>query len=502
MDKKDYPIDFESQGQGKMRKWYVWIFIVLLAALILWTVAGDKISNLFNNLLSGLTPVIIAMVISFLFLKPMNIIENKLLKNAFVGSAKGAKLKRAISLTILYVVALGLIVGIVMMSVPSIIGMVQQFADQAQLNSLLDKVKGVIIQIIQFFGISPESATGAAQTVIDAVSSFIANFTASINIENVFGIVSTVFSSFMGFLISFFLLKDKELIAKTAKRYTYAYYPRRKAEEVISITRRTNEMMNQYVVSTIIVCSTIGLIGFIGYLIMGVPYAVLMGLLLAVLSIIPYLGGFIAGVPLLMFTLMAGDLNLFFMAFIFTVAEWAIVTTFLPPLIMSKRMNVRTVVILLALIIGGAMFGVIGMILSAPIAAVISIVMNEKLQAREAQREHEELVEAGIIDENFYDISEMLDLTQDNANEVVIEKEEDDFKKLQSIKNKEPKITLEVDHTADVEVSSKSSKKQKLNKKALMEKINSKDGITNKAKEARDLAHEILEETDNDIEDK
>ena len=500
MNKKDYPIDFESNGQGKMRKWYVWIFIVLLAALILWTMAGDKISALFNNLLAGLTPVIIAMVISFLFLKPMDVIENKLLKNAFVGSAKGAKIKRTISLAIMYIVTIGAVVGIVVLSVPSIIAMVQQLTDQAQLNALLDKVKGVIIQVVQVFGISSESATGVAETAIEAVSRFIANFTASINIENVFGIVSTVFSSFMGFLISFFLLKDKELIAKTCKRYTYAYYPRRKAEEVITITRRTKEMMDQYVVSTLIVCSTVGLIGFIGYIIMGVPYSFLMGLLLAVLTIIPYIGGFVAAVPLLMFTLMAGDLNLFFMAFIFTIAEWAIVTTFLPPLIMSKRMNVRTVVVLLALILGGAMFGVVGMILSAPIAAVISIVMNEKLQAREAQREHEELVEAGIIDENFYDISEMLDLTQDNAGEVVIEKEEDDFKKLQSLKNKEPKITLEQDSIVDVEVSSKSSKKQKLNKKALMEKINSNDGITNKAKEARELAHEILEETDNTIE--
>lgn len=496
MDKKDYPVDFTpTNGPGKMRKWYVWIFIVLLAALILWTVAGDKISGLFNSLLAGLTPVIIAMVISFLFLKPMQLIEDKLLKNAFAGSARGAKIKRAISLSLLYVVTIGALVAVVVFSVPSIVAMVQQFTDQAQLNALLDKIRDVVVQVVQFFGLSSEAASGAADTVIAAISDFITNFTASINIENVFGIVSALSSALMGFLIAFFLLKDKELIAKTCRRYTYAYYPRRKAEELINITRRTNVMMNQYVVSTIIVCSTIGIIGLIGYAIMGVPYAFLLALLLAILSIIPYIGGFIAAVPLLMFTLMAGDLNLFFMAFVFTIAEWAIVSTFLPPLIMSKRMNTRTLVILLALIIGGAMFGVVGMILAAPIASVISIVMNEKLQARETLREHEELIEAGIIDENFYDISEMLDLTQDNAGDIAIEKEEDDFKRLQALKNKEPEMTLD-EPVSEVVVSSKSSKKRQISKKALMQKIHSNDGITNKAKEARDLAHEILEETD------
>ncbi|MBO5103159.1 MAG: hypothetical protein J6C13_03630, partial [Clostridia bacterium] len=70
---------------GKSRKWYVWMFIVLLAALILWSMAGDKITGLFNSLIAGLTPIIIAMVISFLCLRPMNFIENKLMKNAFAG---------------------------------------------------------------------------------------------------------------------------------------------------------------------------------------------------------------------------------------------------------------------------------------------------------------------------------------------------------------------------------------------------------------------------------
>ena len=116
------------------------------------------------------------------------------------------------------------------------------------------------------------------------------------------------------------------------------------------------------------------------------------------------MGGFIAAIPLLMVTLMAGDINLFLMSFIYGLAVWAIVTTFLPPLVMSKRMNTRAMIMVLALILGGAMFGVVGMILSGPIASVITIVMNERLQVREARREHEEMIEAGIIDKNFYDI--------------------------------------------------------------------------------------------------
>lgn len=497
---KDYYFDERPNGNGKMRKWYVWVFIALLAALILWTVAGQTIADLFNSLLAGLTPVVIAMIISFLFLKPMHLIENKLLKNAFVGNSKANKYKRAISLTVLYLITIGALVAVVVISIPSIVSIVQQFADQAKLNDLLQKLKEVVIEIVQFFGLSSESAASVAQTVMESMQQYITQLVNSINIENVFGIVQVLFSFVMGFLISFFLLKDKEIIAKTGRRYTYAYYPRRKAEEVLTVTRRTKEMMDQYVVSTLIVCFTVFAIALIGYAIMGVPYAFMMALILGILTIIPYIGGFIAAVPLLMVTLMAGNMQLFLMAFIFSIAEWAIVSTFMPAFIMSKRMNTRAMIILLALIIGGAMFGVAGMILSAPIASVLSIVMNEKLQAREALREHEELIEAGIIDENFYDISEMLDLTQDNPGDIAIEKEEDDFKKLQALKHKTQEA--EDDQNLDIVVASKSSRKRRTSKKAIAkpkktdEEPNLTENITEDTSRVEEMATEILEETE------
>ncbi len=507
MDKNPlFDIQETRGGGGKMRKWYVWIFIVLLAALILWSLASNTIAQLFGSLLAGLTPVIIAMVISYLFLKPMNLIENKLMKNSFVGSRNAKKYKRAISLTFLYLVTIGAIVGIVALAVPSIVSMVQQFSDPAELERVITELKKFIIQVVGVFGVSGETATGVANTVVDAISGYLNTLIASINIENVFGIVSVLFSFIMGILISFFLLKDKEVIAKTGRRYVFAYYSRAKAEELLSITRRTKEAMDQYVVSTLIVCFTVFVIALIGYAIMGVPYAFMMALILGVLSIIPYIGGFIAAVPLLMFTLMQGSLDIFFSAFIFSIVEWAIISTIMPALIMSKRMNTRALIIFLALIIGGAVFGVAGMILSAPIASVISIIMNEKLKTRETMREHEEMVEAGLIDENFYDISEILDLTQDNAGDIVIEKEEDDFKKLQALKHKDPKFNIDSDEDIDLVVTSKSSKKQKLDKKALGKTKKDKEPITSEERaharvhaqieDAADIAKEILEESE------
>ena len=116
------------------------------------------------------------------------------------------------------------------------------------------------------------------------------------------------------------------------------------------------------------------------------------------------------------------------------------------------------------------------MILSAPIVSVIMIVAQERLKVREARREHEEMVEAGIIDDNLFDVSEMLDMTQDTAYNVPVEKIEDDFRRLQSLK-KETRKDKEEKERADVELSTKSSKKQKLNKRELTKSLNKEEEI-------------------------
>ena len=178
------------------------------------------------------------------------------------------------------------------------------------------------------------------------------------------------------------------------------------------------------------------------------------------------MGGFIAAIPLAIVTLMFGDVNLMLMSVIFAILDWALVTTFVPAFVMSKRMNTRALVIIVAMIIGGAMFGLVGMILSAPVASVIMIVMQERLEVSEARREHEEMVNAGILDENLADVSDLLDLSQDTSFNVPIEKEEDDFNKLQALKHKE-KAEKEDKEKIDVLLTSKTAKKKKISKTEL-----------------------------------
>ncbi len=471
--KKNLIDENENQGSrvNKRPKWFLWIFLALFFALALASMAGGIVKQLFDSFMSGITPILVALLLAFLMLRPINFIENRMLKNAFVGNPKADKYKRAISLLIVFGVLFALFAVVIVFLLSSIVDMLKNMTEGDNLNSLIQNLKDSLTSIAQTVSGVP------AQDIDSALTDAIANISESVSawfsdlVNNIASYLvdtaSIAISMVMSLTITFLLLKDKELISKTSKRMVYAYNSRKNAEEIITITRRTKDMLNEFVVSNLIVMFIIFLIAWVGFTLMGVPMAFLMALILGILAIIPYVGGFIACAPLAIITLMYGDANLMLIAVAFALLDWVIVTTFVPAIVMSKRMNTRAILIVLGLVIGGAMFGVVGMILSAPIMAVISTVWQERLKIREANKEHEELVEAGLVDAQYFGVTEILDLTQDSGYNVPIEQYEDDFKRLQSGKAKIKPVKKREDEIV--------TKTEKLHKKKALEIIKDKD---------------------------
>lgn len=434
--------DFNTPKNGST-KWYVWLFIALLGALLLSNMAGETIKNMFFSLLGGIAPILGAVILAFILLNPIKWIENKLLKNAFVGNPRASSYKRAISLTICYVVVIGFIVGLIWAFVPNLISTLTKLVETGDLETTLASLKENITTIIV-------NITGLEKTVIqDALSGFFTGLSEMVtewwvwlqkNITNVAGIIgNALFVIGMSLLLSFLMLKDKDRIAKLGRRFTYAYKPKHKADEIILTTHRTQKVLDQWLVCNLITMGIIFVCGWIGYGIIGVKFAGIMALLLAILSVVPYIGGFIAIVPVALVTLVFGTTTQFLAAVLFGILLWAIVVTFLPPIIMSNRLQTRALFLLLIMIIAGALFGVWGMILSGPIAAMLNIWFQEKLRVRETMREKEDLSQ----ETNFSpgDLSDVLDLREDVDSTLLdtIEDEKEQISKRSKSKKKKEK---------------------------------------------------------------
>ncbi len=399
----------------KNTKWYVWLFVALLGALLLSNLAGETIKNLFYSLLAGLTPIIVAVLLAFILLHPIRLIEDKMLKNSFVGNPRAKAYKRAISLTLCYTVIIGLVLLLLVVMVPYIMGTLQELSGNSDviITNLKAQITDLIVSITNLPAMEVEQFLSVFfENMGQTISSWFVSV--SENLANTVGVVSNIiFIIFMSLLISFLMLKDKELISNTARRCTYAYNSKRKADEIIVTTRRSRKMLDQWLVSNLIMMAVIFIVAWIGYAIIGIRFAGLLALLLAILSIVPYIGGFIAIIPVIMVVLVFGTTSQLLAGVIFGLATWAIITTVLPPFIMSNRLKTRAVVLLFTLVIGGAMFGIWGMLLSGPIAAILNVYIQERLDAREAMREREEMLEAGVVDVVTSGMSDMLDLQED-----------------------------------------------------------------------------------------
>ncbi len=408
-----------NQRSGKSPRWYTWVwwlFVALTCALLVSNLAGDTLKTIFFSLLAGLTPIIAGVIIVFLLLQPINWIEEKLLKNAFIGNPKAKIYKRWISLSICYLVIITIFALILAFAIPYIVEQLQNLV--ANRDVYIEKIEAELTELVS--NLTSLSDTQVQESISSMINSFvdmISQWVTSLqnDISNIVSIiVSFVVAILMGLIISFLILKDKELIASTARRYTYAYNTRKKADEILATTRRSTSMLNQWLVSNLIVMAILFAVSWVGYLIIGVPLSFVCALLLALLSIVPYIGGFIALIPLGLMCLVFGTVTQALIGIIFSLIVWALITTFIPPIIFSKRLQTRSLVIILAMIIFGSAFGIWGMILAAPVASMIMIVMQERMEVKEALREREELVDAGIIEEDSSDsIAEMLDLTED-----------------------------------------------------------------------------------------
>jgi len=459
--------DFEHnvlKPKEKNTKWYVWLFVALLGALLLSNLAGETIKGLFYALLAGLTPIIVAIVIAFILLHPMRWIEQKMLKNAFVGNPRANAYKRAISLTICYVVLIGIAVVLLITMVPYLLDTLQELASNS--GTIISDLEAQITSlIVAITGLPASEVSGFLTVFFEEMSSTISAWFVSVS-ENLTNVVSVtgniIFVTFMSMMISFLMLKDKELISNTSRRYTYAYNSKKKADEIIVTTRRSRKMLDQWLVCNLIVMAVIFIVAWIGYAIIGIPFSMLLALMLGILSIVPYIGGFIAMVPVVMVVLVFGTSAQLLAAIIFGLATWAIITSVLPPFIMSNRLKTRAVILLFTLVIGGAMFGFWGMLLSGPIAAIISIFLQERLEVREAMREREEMLEAGITDVPTAGISDMLDLREDidpTVLDIIAEERPKKKKVVKTAEEKEDKKTPRKKTAKNKNVKKKATKK-------------------------------------------
>ena len=368
--------------------------IIIGAVLIVIYLALNNVTGILNSIsyLAGLVmPFIIGGVIAFVFNVPMRAIEKGL--NRFSNKyckKKHPVLIRTISYMFTLIAIIAVITGVLFVVVPELVRTITEIISQVP-----DAVNSVIDWLQKKLSAYPEYEEKLSNisinwdTVLGNVMNFLSIGTKGIingGIGAISGLFSGITNFFIGFVFSVYVLFQKERLTAQCKKLMYVLLPEKKADRIVEILRLTNTTFSNFLSGQCLEACILGTMFVITLSILRMPYALLIGIIIAVTALIPIVGAFIGcavGIILIMMT--SPVKALIFVAVFLTLQQ--IEGNLIYPHVVGNSVGLPGMWVLVAVTIGGNLFGIMGMLTFIPISSVcyalLRTYVNRKVEEKE-----------------------------------------------------------------------------------------------------------------------
>lgn len=211
---------------------------------------------------------------------------------------------------------------------------------------------------------------GITATITDQVGGFFGSTVSGIG--NVFGIVTTtVLALITTPFILFYLLKDGHHLPYHIMKFV----PSHMREQTYRLLREMNMQISQYIRGQLLVAFFVGLMFWIGLSIIGLEYALTLGILAGALNLIPFLGTFIAVIPIIIIAIVLHPPLMLLKVLIVFIIEQTLEGRVVQPLVLGSSLNIHPVTIIAVLLTAGSLFGLPGVIIGIPAYAVLKVVL-------------------------------------------------------------------------------------------------------------------------------
>lgn len=286
------------------------------------------------------------------------------------------KINPSLAVIIAYLLLLGILIGIILLLVPIITEQVAAITSKipeyyTDFRTLLLSSRSAIIRTIsQRLPLEPPlSLIGITSTETPQQDATIAVTQLFLTLKTVgislFIIISTL-------LLAFYWTLDGERITRAMLSLVN---PERR-ESARELVGEIQQKMGAYIRGQIILDVSIAILATIAYFLIGLEYALVLGILAGILETIPILGPILGAIPPLLIALASGNTNAFIWVIVATVIIQQIEGTFLVPRVMDRTVGVNAVVTLLAFAAFGSLLGLVGGILAVPLAAIVQIIFS------------------------------------------------------------------------------------------------------------------------------
>lgn len=376
-----------SEIKNNWKKWLYWFLlgvaiIIIYKALDNFTNIIDAVGKFFNIL----SPFLAGIFIAYLLYVPCKSIEKAYEKAKIRTISKRA---RGLSVLTVYVIALLVIMIIFNFILPIVFESVSDF---------FTNIPAYYEKMIIKYNELPEDSW-----VKNELASELIKVVQSINIKkyfefdklieylmNALSAVTSIFEIFVAIIVSIYILLERTQIFNFIKRFVNAIFKENTYRNMEKYFNNSNEIFFKFIASQFLDAVIVGILVTIAMSIMGVKYAPLLGFFIGLFNMIPYFGAIIAVGISVLITIITGGLSQAIWMLIVIVILQQIDANIINPKIVGKSLKISPLLVIFAVTIGGAYFGILGMFLAVPVITVIKIFVEDyidfKLKSKEKNR--------------------------------------------------------------------------------------------------------------------
>lgn len=352
-----------------------WTLEILMIVAIIYI--STKISFLYQPIIIFVStlffPILISGFLYFLF-------------NPLVTWLEKKKVPRTVGILFIYALTAGLIILFISLVGPVIAAQVRELIGNlpAYFSQLQDRFEDFSESKFFQWMLNQDYITlgkieGAVTKYVSALPSAVTNSISGIMniVTNITLVIATV-----PFLL-FYMLRDGHKMPGAIVRFLPPSY----RDEGLAILKDMTNTLSSYIQGQITVSLCVGTLATIGYFMIGLPYALILGILVAITNIIPYLGPFLGAAPAVIIGLFDSPLLAILAVAVVTIAQ-QIDSNFLSPLIISSKLNTHPATIIILLLVAGNLAGILGMILAVPVYAVSKTLVLNMARLIRLHRKH------------------------------------------------------------------------------------------------------------------
>lgn len=365
-----------NEVKTNWKRWISW-FLLAVAVIIVYKLLDNfgNVQEWFGTFFRVLRPFLSGLLITYILLLPCRAIEKIYKKSKLKVINKRA---RGLAVFTTYLIAVLILVIIINFIFPIL---------RDSIVELFGNIQGYYETAIQKLDELPKDSflkSDFVKNLVNQIQNTDVNQALSLNNEkimeyaqNILNVFAAIFDVFVSLVVSVYLLLQRGKILNFLRRLTEAIFKKETFLRIDKYFGEANELFFKFVGSQVLDAFVVGFLTTIAMTIIGVKYAPLLGFMIGLFNIIPYIGAIVAvGISIIITLITGGFAQALVMAIVVIILQ-QIDANIINPKIIGNSLEISPLLVIFAVTIGGAYFGILGMFLAVPVAALIKILVED-----------------------------------------------------------------------------------------------------------------------------